>query len=78
LKSVFDLHSHIKPLFNLNCDNESGLALHDLGERLPGLPLLRVIGDVKDLPHLRRSFGAWRPQQVFHAAALEPVPPPMR
>ena len=46
----------------------------DLGERFPGLPLVRVIGDVKDLPHLRRSFGAWRPHVVFHAAAFKHVP----
>ena len=46
----------------------------DLGQRFPGLPLVRVIGDVKDLAHLRRSFGAWRPQVVFHAAAFKHVP----
>ena len=46
----------------------------DLGQRFPGLPLVRVIGDVKDLAHLRRSFGMWRPQVVFHAAAFKHVP----
>ena len=46
----------------------------DLGERFPGLPLVRLIGDVKDLPHLRRSFAQWRPQVVFHAAAFKHVP----
>ena len=46
----------------------------DLGERFPGLPLLRVIGDVKDLAHLRQTFGQWRPQVVFHAAAFKHVP----
>lgn len=46
----------------------------DLGERFPGLPLVRVIGDVKDLAHLRHTFNAWRPQVVFHAAAFKHVP----
>jgi len=46
----------------------------DLGERFPGLPLVRLIGDVKDLPHLRHSFAEWRPQVVFHAAAFKHVP----
>ncbi len=46
----------------------------DLGERFPNLPLVRVIGDVKDLAHLRQAFGQWRPQVVFHAAAFKHVP----
>ena len=46
----------------------------DLGERIPGLPLVRLIGDVKDLPHLRHTFACWRPQVVFHAAAFKHVP----
>jgi len=46
----------------------------DLGERFPGLPLVRVIGDVKDLAHLRQTFQRWRPQVVFHAAAFKHVP----
>ena len=46
----------------------------DLGERFPGLPLVRIIGDVKDLAHLRHTFGQWRPQVVFHAAAFKHVP----
>ena len=46
----------------------------DLGERFPTLELVRVIGDVKDLPHLRGVFECWRPQVVFHAAAFKHVP----
>ncbi|MFZ5548519.1 MAG: polysaccharide biosynthesis protein [Pseudomonadota bacterium] len=46
----------------------------DLGERFPGLELVRVIGDVKDQAHLRAVFGHWRPQVVFHAAAFKHVP----
>ena len=46
----------------------------DLGERFPGLPLVRVIGDVKDMAHLRHTFNRWRPRVVFHAAAFKHVP----
>ncbi len=46
----------------------------DLGERFPGLPLVRVIGDVKDMAHLSHTFNRWRPQVVFHAAAFKHVP----
>ncbi|MBI3367741.1 MAG: polysaccharide biosynthesis protein [Burkholderiales bacterium] len=38
------------------------------------VPLVRLIGDVKDLPALRRIFQQWRPQVVFHAAACKHVP----
>jgi FlaA1/EpsC-like NDP-sugar epimerase len=46
----------------------------DLGERFPGLELVRVIGDVKDLQHLRGTFEKWKPHVVFHAAAFKHVP----
>ncbi len=46
----------------------------DLGQRFPGLPLVRIMGDVKDLAHLRHVFGQWQPQVVFHAAAFKHVP----
>jgi FlaA1/EpsC-like NDP-sugar epimerase len=46
----------------------------ELEQRWPALPLLRLIGDVKDLPHLRSVFAQWRPQVVFHAAAYKHVP----
>jgi FlaA1/EpsC-like NDP-sugar epimerase len=46
----------------------------DLCERFPGLELVRLIGDVKDLAHLRSVFGRWAPQVVFHAAAFKHVP----
>jgi len=45
-----------------------------LGELHPGLPLVRLMGDVKDLAHLRATFAAHRPQLVFHAAAFKHVP----
>ena len=35
---------------------------------------MRLIGDVKDLAHLRQTFATWKPQVVFHAAAYKHVP----
>ena len=56
----------------------SELALYtieqEMSERFPQIPLVRLIGDVRDLAHLRHSFGKWRPQVVFHAAAYKHVP----
>jgi FlaA1/EpsC-like NDP-sugar epimerase len=46
----------------------------DLTERFPQLPLAKLIGDVKDLEHLRVVFAQWQPQVVFHAAAYKHVP----
>jgi len=46
----------------------------DLGETFAALPLVRLIGDVKDLAHLRQTVARWRPQVVFHAAAFKHVP----
>ncbi|MBA4344742.1 MAG: polysaccharide biosynthesis protein [Methylibium sp.] len=46
----------------------------ELSERFPHIPLLRLIGDVKDLAHLRHTFARHRPQIVFHAAAYKHVP----
>ncbi len=45
-----------------------------LGDLHPHLPLVRLIGDVKNLAHLRATFAAQRPQLVFHAAAFKHVP----
>ena len=46
----------------------------ELGEKFPHIPLVRLIGDVKDLEHLRYVFGKYKPQIVFHAAAYKHVP----
>ena len=46
----------------------------ELSHRFPGVELVRLIGDVKDLAHMRRLFGAWKPHVVFHAAAYKHVP----
>ena len=45
-----------------------------LSELHPHLPLIRLMGDVKDLAHLRATFMAQRPHLVFHAAAFKHVP----
>ncbi len=45
-----------------------------LGELHPHLPLVRLMGDVKNRPHLRATFAAHRPQLIFHAAAFKHVP----
>jgi len=46
----------------------------ELSATHPTLPLVRLIGDVKDLPRLRQLCMQWRPQVVFHAAAYKHVP----
>ena len=46
----------------------------ELGDAFPHIPLVRLIGDVKDLAHLRHVFGQQQPQIVFHAAAYKHVP----
>jgi FlaA1/EpsC-like NDP-sugar epimerase len=46
----------------------------ELSHRFPDLELVRLIGDVKDLPQLLSVFDTWKPQVVFHAAAYKHVP----
>ncbi|MEY4766243.1 MAG: hypothetical protein RI907_2916 [Pseudomonadota bacterium] len=46
----------------------------DLGDHFPRLPLVRLVGDVKDLDALRRAMRAHQPDLVFHAAAYKHVP----
>ncbi|MFO1326914.1 MAG: nucleoside-diphosphate sugar epimerase/dehydratase [Rubrivivax sp.] len=46
----------------------------ELGDAFPALERVPLIGDVKDLAHLRATFATWRPQVVFHAAAYKHVP----
>ena len=56
----------------------SELALYtveqELSEAFPHLPLVRLIGDVKDVVNLRHVFERCKPQVVFHAAAYKHVP----
>jgi FlaA1/EpsC-like NDP-sugar epimerase len=46
----------------------------ELERQFPGLQLVRLIGDVKDLAQMRRVCAAWTPHVVFHAAAYKHVP----
>jgi FlaA1/EpsC-like NDP-sugar epimerase len=46
----------------------------ELSEHFPHIPLLRLVGDVRDPEHLRATFARVRPQVVFHAAAYKHVP----
>jgi FlaA1/EpsC-like NDP-sugar epimerase len=56
----------------------SEFALYQIEQQLselhPHLPLVRLMGDVKNLAHLRSTFQAHRPHIVFHAAAFKHVP----
>lgn len=46
----------------------------DLAERFPGLEVVPLVGDVRDLAHLRHTFSRQQPHVVFHAAAYKHVP----
>ncbi|HNU10596.1 MAG TPA: nucleoside-diphosphate sugar epimerase/dehydratase [Rubrivivax sp.] len=46
----------------------------ELSASHPGVELVRLIGDVRDLAQMRQIFIRWRPQLVLHAAAYKHVP----
>ncbi len=46
----------------------------ELGETYPGVSRRAVLADVRDEPRIRALFERWRPELVFHAAALKHVP----
>jgi FlaA1/EpsC-like NDP-sugar epimerase len=46
----------------------------ELSASHPGLELVRLIGDVRDLAQLRQILAYWHPQLVLHAAAYKHVP----
>jgi FlaA1/EpsC-like NDP-sugar epimerase len=48
--------------------------LEDLRERFPELPVVPVVGDVKDSLLLDQIMGKYTPHIVFHAAAYKHVP----
>lgn len=56
----------------------SEFALYQIDEQLadahPKLPRASLIGDVKNLAHVQRTFTEQRPDIVFHAAAFKHVP----
>lgn len=47
---------------------------HELEEQRSPVPRRSVIGDVRDAGHLSRVFSEFRPEIVFHAAAIKHVP----
>lgn len=47
---------------------------HELNTLAPELKRHAVLGDVRDADQLQRCFGAFKPQLVFHAAAVKHVP----
>jgi len=48
--------------------------IEDISERFPGLPVVPIVGDVKDSLLLDRVLSLHRPHIVFHAAAYKHVP----
>ena len=56
----------------------SEFALYQIEQQLselhPHLPLVRLMGDVKDIQHLRSTFASQRPHLILHAAAFKHVP----
>ncbi len=46
----------------------------ELAEFAPALPRRAIIGDVRDHDHLSRAFAQFKPELVFHAAAIKHVP----
>jgi O-antigen biosynthesis protein WbqV len=46
----------------------------ELGERHPHVPRVSLLADIRDEPRIRAVFEQYRPELVFHAAALKHVP----
>lgn len=46
----------------------------EIGEIAPSLPRRAVIADIRDEAHIRTTMQTFRPELVFHAAALKHVP----
>ena len=46
----------------------------ELSAAHPAIELVRLIGDVRELPQMRQILARWRPQLVLHAAAYKHVP----
>jgi O-antigen biosynthesis protein WbqV len=46
----------------------------ELGETHPAVPRRPIVADIRDEPRIRAICAEWRPELVFHAAALKHVP----
>lgn len=66
---------HLERLILLDCNEAS---LFDLQVGLSGSPqtppMQFVLGDVRDADKMRRLFGDWKPDVIYHAAAYKHVP----
>jgi len=60
-------------MFDLN-ENDMYFLELELKANFPGLKIVMVMGDVRDIGLLRHVFSKYRPQIVFHAAAYKHVP----
>lgn len=73
VRQIADLGPSHLTLFEL-----SEFALYDISQELarrhPDLPVAGVLGDVRNLAQVQRTFRARPPDLVFHAAALKHVP----
>jgi len=55
-------------------ENDVYLLQIELKSRCPYLKLKTIIGDIKDIGLLKRTFSRYRPQIIFHSAAHKHVP----
>lgn len=57
-----------------NCEYNSYRIELELRENFPNVPRTSLLCDIRDKSRLHRIFGVFRPELVFHAAALKHVP----
>jgi FlaA1/EpsC-like NDP-sugar epimerase len=55
-------------------ENDLYFLERELQRSFPDLSYVSIIGDIKNIPLLKKVFAAHRPQVVFHAAAFKHVP----
>jgi FlaA1/EpsC-like NDP-sugar epimerase len=55
-------------------ENSIFSAWMDLNEGFPGLEIIPLIADVRDVPRLEAVFSRWKPEVLFHTAAHKHVP----
>jgi len=47
---------------------------NELRQKQPGLKIVPVVGDIRDMARVESIFGRYRPEVIFHAAAYKHVP----
>ena len=55
-------------------ENSTYLLLRELEQEFPGLPIVPIIGSIRDQDKLKYVFARYKPEVVFHAAAHKHVP----